>query len=139
MIVITRGERGAFAIHGEDVAECGIKENLKIVDLTGAGDLFASGFLHGHINNLSLRAFFPRTNPDLSESFSNSWLTNCEIRRVKPNSAKAARADRLIKVYQRPWSWGDNSKTINNAVSGPFAIKANLLANIQRTSDDKEK
>jgi fructokinase len=55
LIVITRGERGAFAIHGEDVAECGIKKNLKIVDLTGAGDLFASGFLHGHINNLSLR------------------------------------------------------------------------------------
>ena len=55
LIVITRGEKGATAIHGNEVVECGIKENLKIVDLTGAGDLFAAGFLHGHINNLSLK------------------------------------------------------------------------------------
>ena len=37
------------------MVECGIKKNLKIVDLTGAGDLFAAGFLHGHVNNLSLK------------------------------------------------------------------------------------
>jgi len=55
LIVITRGEKGAIAIQGNEVVECGIKENLKIVDLTGAGDLFAAGFLHGHINNLSLK------------------------------------------------------------------------------------
>ncbi len=53
-LVITRGEKGAVAINSNDVAECGIKEGLKIVDLTGAGDLFAAGFLHGHINNLNL-------------------------------------------------------------------------------------
>ena len=55
VIVLTRGEKGAVAINGDNVAECGIKEGLKIVDLTGAGDLFAAGFLHGHINNMSLK------------------------------------------------------------------------------------
>jgi len=55
LIIITRGEKGAIAIHGNEIAECGIKENLKIVDLTGAGDLFAAGFLHGHVNKLSLK------------------------------------------------------------------------------------
>ena len=52
LIVITRGAKGAIAINGEEVAECGIQKNLKIVDLTGAGDLFAAGFLHGYINKL---------------------------------------------------------------------------------------
>ena len=46
---------GTDGVQGNEVVECGIKENLKIVDLTGAGDLFAAGFLHGHINNLSLK------------------------------------------------------------------------------------
>ncbi len=55
IIVLTRGEKGAVAINGNEVVECGIKEGLKIVDLTGAGDLFASGFLHGHVNNMSLK------------------------------------------------------------------------------------
>jgi len=54
LLVITRGEKGAIAIKGDEVAECGVKKNLKIVDLTGAGDLFAAGFLHGHVNNLPL-------------------------------------------------------------------------------------
>ena len=55
ILVITRGEKGAVAISDEDVVECGIKQGLKIVDLTGAGDLFAAGFLHGHVNNMSLK------------------------------------------------------------------------------------
>ena len=55
IIVLTRGEKGAVAIDGDEVVECGIKQGLKIVDLTGAGDLFAAGFLHGHINNMSLK------------------------------------------------------------------------------------
>jgi sugar/nucleoside kinase (ribokinase family) len=54
LIIITRGEKGATAIQGSEVLECKIQKNLKIVDLTGAGDLFAAGFLHGHVNNLSL-------------------------------------------------------------------------------------
>jgi len=55
LIVITRGEKGATAINGNQVVESGIQKNLKIVDLTGAGDLFAAGFLHGHVNNLSVK------------------------------------------------------------------------------------
>ena len=54
-IVVTRGEKGAIAVNGNDTVECGIRENLKILDLTGAGDLFAAGFLHGYINNMSLK------------------------------------------------------------------------------------
>ena len=52
-IVITRGEKGAVSIHGEKIIECSARKNIKIADLTGAGDLFASGYLHGIINNLS--------------------------------------------------------------------------------------
>ncbi len=55
IIILTRGEKGAVAIKGDEVVECGVKEGLKIVDLTGAGDLFAAGFLHGYVNNLSLK------------------------------------------------------------------------------------
>ena len=54
LIIVTRGEKGAITIKGNDVAECNVQKDLKIVDLTGAGDLFAAGFLHGHVNNLSL-------------------------------------------------------------------------------------
>ena len=50
MLVVTRGEKGAVSINGENVVENGVQKNLKILDLTGAGDLFASGFLHGFIN-----------------------------------------------------------------------------------------
>ena len=55
IIVVTRGDKGAIAIKGNEVSECGIKEGLKVVDLTGAGDLFAAGFLHGYINNLTFK------------------------------------------------------------------------------------
>ena len=54
LIIVTRGEKGAVAIQGEKISECGILQNLKILDLTGAGDLFAAGFLHGYINKLSI-------------------------------------------------------------------------------------
>ena len=53
LMIITRGEKGAISINGNQVVETGIKENLKIKDLTGAGDLFASGYLHGYLNNFS--------------------------------------------------------------------------------------
>jgi len=55
LIVITRSEKGSIAIQKNEVVECDSQKNLKIVDLTGAGDLFAAGFLHGHINNLSIK------------------------------------------------------------------------------------
>ena len=53
LIVVTRREKGSIAINNNEVVECNIKKGLKIVDLTGAGDLFAAGFLHGYVNNLS--------------------------------------------------------------------------------------
>ena len=54
LIVITRGEKGAISISDNEITENGIEKNLKIKDLTGAGDLFAAGFLHGYLNNFSL-------------------------------------------------------------------------------------
>ena len=51
-LVITRGEKGAISINGNEIIENGISKDLKIVDLTGAGDLFAAGFLHGMINKM---------------------------------------------------------------------------------------
>ena len=53
LLVITRGEKGAISILGDQIHEINAKENLNIVDLTGAGDLFASGYLHGYLNNFS--------------------------------------------------------------------------------------
>ena len=55
LVVVTRGEKGAVAVNGEKIIETDIHRNLKIVDLTGAGDLFAAGFLHGYINKLSVK------------------------------------------------------------------------------------
>ena len=55
LIIITRGEKGALAVNNKEVVECSAKNNLKIKDLTGAGDLFAGGFLHGLINNKSTK------------------------------------------------------------------------------------
>ena len=52
LIVITRGEKGAISINGNEIHENGIEENLNIKDLTGAGDLFAAGYLHGFLHNL---------------------------------------------------------------------------------------
>ena len=53
LLVVTRGEKGAISINQDNVTEVGIKKNLTLVDLTGAGDLFASGYLHGYLNNFS--------------------------------------------------------------------------------------
>ena len=55
LLVITRGEKGSIAIKDDEVIECESKKNLEIVDLTGAGDLFAAGFLHGFINDSSIK------------------------------------------------------------------------------------
>ena len=54
-VVITRGEEGAISIKDKEVIECPAKKNLDIVDLTGAGDLFAAGYLHGIINNMDVK------------------------------------------------------------------------------------
>ena len=53
LLIITRGEKGAICIDGENTYEIDSLKGLKILDLTGAGDLFAAGYLHGHINNFS--------------------------------------------------------------------------------------
>ena len=55
LIVITRGDKGAIAINKNKIEECSAKKNLHIKDLTGAGDLFAGGYLHGLINNKSTK------------------------------------------------------------------------------------
>ena len=52
-LVITRSDKGSLAINQNEIVECKSQKNLKIVDLTGAGDLFAAGFLHGYINKMS--------------------------------------------------------------------------------------
>ena len=52
-LIITRGEKGAISISSEKISEVGINRDLKIIDLTGAGDLFAAGYLHGYLNNFS--------------------------------------------------------------------------------------
>tara|TARA_B100001057_G_C22726505_1_gene901933 strand:- start:277 stop:1203 length:927 start_codon:yes stop_codon:yes gene_type:complete len=54
-VIITRGERGAVAINKSEVVECNAEKNLNIADLTGAGDLFAAGYLHGVVNNLTIK------------------------------------------------------------------------------------
>ena len=54
-VVITRGEKGALSILNDELIECDAQKNLNIKDLTGAGDLFAAGYLHGIINNLSIK------------------------------------------------------------------------------------
>jgi Sugar kinases, ribokinase family len=59
-IIITRGEKGSVAIKNEKVIECESKKNLKVLDLTGAGDLFAAGFFHGQINNLTVKESLER-------------------------------------------------------------------------------
>ena len=54
-IVITRGEKGAIAINGDNVIECKAKKNIEVIDLTGAGDLFAAGYIHGVVNNMNIK------------------------------------------------------------------------------------
>ena len=55
LLVITRGANGSVAVTSDGIIECQSEKNLKIIDLTGAGDLFAAGFLHGHINKFSIK------------------------------------------------------------------------------------
>ena len=50
--IITRGSIGAVNIINDKVIEVKSRENINIKDLTGAGDLFAAGYLHGLVNKL---------------------------------------------------------------------------------------
>jgi fructokinase len=53
-VVITRGKDGAMAIIKDEVFEVDTNKNLEITDLTGAGDLFAAGYLHGLVNKMEI-------------------------------------------------------------------------------------
>ena len=75
LIVITRGDKGALAINGDEVVECLASKNLKVVDLTGAGDLFAAGFLHGLINGKTIKESLVKGTSVL-KSNSNYWSKN---------------------------------------------------------------
>ena len=55
LLIITRSDKGSIAVSGSSITECEGQKNLKLVDLTGAGDLFAAGFLHGQINKMSVK------------------------------------------------------------------------------------
>ena len=55
LTIVTRGNKGSIAIDKDSVVECNAKENLKIVDLTGAGDLFAGGFLDGYTKGKTMK------------------------------------------------------------------------------------
>ena len=55
LIIVTRGQKGSIAINKDEVVECESQKNLKILDTTGAGDLFAGGYLHGYVNNLTIK------------------------------------------------------------------------------------
>tara|TARA_B100002019_G_C21218384_1_gene573249 strand:- start:396 stop:1325 length:930 start_codon:yes stop_codon:yes gene_type:complete len=61
-LIITRGEKGSISISGNDIIEIEAKKNLSIIDLTGAGDLFAAGYLHGYVNNFSKKKCLEKGN-----------------------------------------------------------------------------
>ena len=73
LLIITRGEKGSIAIKNQEIVECQSKPNLKIVDLTGAGDLFAAGFLHGLINNISTKESLEKGTRNVIKDNPKSW------------------------------------------------------------------
>ena len=76
LMIITRGEKGAVAINGDEVVESEVQKNLKIVDLTGAGDLFAAGFLHGYIKNLNTKECLEKGTELCHQNNTTNWSKN---------------------------------------------------------------
>jgi len=62
LLVVTRSDKGSFAISGTEIVECKAQKDLKIIDVTGAGDLFAAGYLHGYANGLSSKESLQKGN-----------------------------------------------------------------------------
>jgi fructokinase len=79
LVVITRGEKGAIAVQGEEIIETDIQKNLKILDLTGAGDLFAAGFLHGYINTLSIEESLKKGTEMSSKGNTTNWCKTLKL------------------------------------------------------------
>ena len=81
LIIITRGEKGAVAINGEEIFESNVKKDLKIVDLTGAGDwgLFAAGFLHGYINELTTKEMPRKRDRNVIKSNTTNWCKTISL------------------------------------------------------------
>jgi len=55
LIVITRGENGSLAVFNNEIINCESVRVQKVVDLTGAGDLFASGFFKEYLDNSTIK------------------------------------------------------------------------------------
>ena len=129
LVVITRGEKGSIVINNNDVVECESKKNLNIKDLTGAGDLFAAGFLHGYINRLdfkeSLKNAIEETGLELSQ---NSNL----VFDINFTTKDTVESDRLNHYYSR-YYW-DNYMYRNEI----YNITQNILrVNLRDIDQDK--
>ena len=55
LIVITRSEKGSMAIKNNEIINCNSTKVNKVLDLTGAGDLFAAGFLKEYLDNSDIK------------------------------------------------------------------------------------
>ena len=104
LLIITRGSNGAISINDNKVCEVNVKNDLKIVDLTGAGDLFAAGYLHGYLNN------FRDAEGYMTDTLSASW-TNNACHAFEQRSAEMSRSTHklhykvtevsLLKLFSR--------------------------------------
>jgi fructokinase len=55
LVIITRSENGSLAILNNEIINCESIKTEKIEDLTGAGDLFASGFFKEYLDNSNIK------------------------------------------------------------------------------------
>jgi fructokinase len=55
LIIVTRGEKGSVAVQNQNVIDCESIRVDKVLDLTGAGDLFAAGFLKEYLDKSDIK------------------------------------------------------------------------------------